>query len=97
MFSCCRLNLDKTSYVASAALIFSAINYVKLVPYAWLDQLNTDLLLYSLCFAPIAFVGVQIGAWLHYRINTKLFFKLMYALLVVTGIKLLWDGGSSLI
>ncbi len=92
-----RLNLDKTRFVASAALIFAAINYVKLIPYAWLGQLNTDLLLYSVCFAPIAFVGVQVGAWLHYHINTKLFFKLMYALLMVTGVKLLWDGGSGLI
>lgn len=91
-----RLNLNKTTYVASAALIFAAINYVKLIPYVWLGQLDTDLLVYSLAFAPIAFIGVQIGAWLHYKINGKLFFKLMYALLVVTGIKLLWDGGSGL-
>ncbi|BFM48618.1 sulfite exporter TauE/SafE family protein [Marinomonas sp. THO17] len=91
-----RANLDKTQYVASAAVIFTAINYVKLIPYSMLGQLNTSNILVSLCFAPLAYLGVQLGAWLHYRISTGLFFKCMYSFLFLTGWKLIWDGTIAL-
>jgi len=92
-----RTNLDKTQYVATAAVIFAAINYVKLIPYSMLGQLNTSNILLSLCFTPIAYAGVQLGAWLHYKIPAKAFFKYMYFFLFLTGIKLIWDGTSALL
>ena len=91
-----RANLDKTQYVATAAVIFTAINYVKLIPYSMLGQFNTSNILLSLCFTPIAYLGVQLGAWLHYKISTTLFFKFMYGFLFLTGAKLIWDGVSVL-
>jgi len=91
-----RANLDKTQYVATAAVIFTAINYVKLIPYSMLGQLNTSTILLSLCFTPIAYIGVQLGAWLHYKISTALFFKCMYGFLLLTGIKLILDGISTI-
>ncbi|BDX03115.1 MAG: sulfite exporter TauE/SafE family protein [Marinomonas sp.] len=91
-----RANLDKTQYVATAAVIFTAINYVKLIPYGLLGQLNSTNILLSLCFIPVAFIGVQLGAWLHYKLPTTLFFKYMYCFLFLTGIKLIWDGVSAL-
>jgi uncharacterized protein len=91
-----RSNLDKTQYVATAAVIFTAINYVKLIPYGMLGQLNSANILLSLYFIPLAYLGVQLGAWLHYRIPTTLFFKFMYGFLFLTGIKLIWDGISAL-
>ena len=92
-----RANLDKTQYVATAAVIFTAINYVKLIPYGMLGQLNSSNILLSLCFIPVAFLGVQLGAWLHYKLSTALFFKAMYSFLFLTGIKLIWDGTAGLI
>ncbi|NVK75493.1 hypothetical protein C0J08_12665 [Marinomonas sp. CT5] len=91
-----RANLEKTQYVATAAVIFTAINYVKLIPYGMLGQLNTSNVQLSLYFTPIAFLGVQLGAWLHYRLSTALFFKAMYSFLFLTGLKLIWDGVSGL-
>lgn len=92
-----RTNLDKTQYVATAAVIFAVVNYVKLIPYGMLGQLNTSNILLSLCFTPLAYAGVQLGAWLHYKIPTEVFFKYMYVFLFLTGIKLIWDGASALI
>jgi uncharacterized membrane protein YfcA len=92
-----RTNLDKTQYVATAAVIFAAVNYVKLIPYGILGQLNTSNILLSLCFIPLAYAGVQLGAWLHYKIPTEAFFKYMYFFLFLTGIKLIWDGTSALL
>lgn len=91
-----RANLDKTQYVATAAVIFTAINYVKLIPYGMLGQLNSTNILLSLCFTPVAFIGVQLGAWLHYKLSTAVFFKFMYGFLFLTGIKLIWDGVTGL-
>ena len=91
-----RTQLDKTQYVATAAVIFAAVNYVKLIPYGLLGQLNTTNILLSLSFTPIAYLGVQLGAWLHYKIPTERFFKFIYFFLFLTGVKLIWDGTSAL-
>lgn len=92
-----RVNLDKTQYVATAAVIFTAINYVKVIPYSMLGLLNTNNILLSLCFVPVAYLGVQLGAWLHYRLSNENFFKCMYGFLFLTGLKLIWDGLSGLL
>ena len=87
-----RRPLDRTDFVATTVLLFAVINYVKLVPYAWLGQLSTGNLITSLVLAPLAPVGVYIGVWLHRRVSDRFFFRLMYVLLFVVGCKLLYDG-----
>jgi hypothetical protein len=87
-----RRPLDRTDFVATTVLLFAAINYVKLLPYAWLGQLSTTNLLTSLVLAPLAPVGVYTGVWLHRRVSDRFFFRLMYVLLFVVGCKLLYDG-----
>ena len=89
-----RANLDKTKFVATAAVIFAVTNYIKILPYAVLGQFDLKTIAVSLAFVPVAYLGVYFGAWLHFRIKGDSFFKLMYALLLLTGIKLLWDGVS---
>ncbi|MEP0072588.1 MAG: sulfite exporter TauE/SafE family protein [Marinomonas sp.] len=91
-----RTQLEKTQYVATAAVIFAVVNYVKLIPYGLLGQLNTTNILLSLSFTPVAYLGVQLGAWLHYKIPTERFFKFIYFFLFLTGVKLIWDGTSAL-
>lgn len=87
-----RRPLDRTDFVATTVLLFAAINYVKLLPYAWLGQLSTTNLLTSLVLAPLAPLGVYTGVWLHRRVSDRFFFRLMYVLLFVVGCKLLYDG-----
>ncbi|MCV2403106.1 sulfite exporter TauE/SafE family protein [Marinomonas sp. C2222] len=92
-----RCNLEKTQYVATSAVIFSAINYAKIIPYGLLGQLKVSNILLSLCFIPVAYLGVQMGAWLHYRLPSEQFFKFMYIFLFITGTKLVWDGVSTIL
>ena len=73
-------------------LLFAVINYVKLVPYAWLGQLSSGNLMTSLALSPLAPAGVLIGVWLHRRVPDRLFFSIVYALLFVVGLKLIADG-----
>ena len=40
--------------------------------------------------------GTYLGVWLQTRINTRWFYRLVYTLFLVTGIKLLYDGLTGL-
>ena len=87
-----RRPLDRFDFVATTVLLFAVINYVKLVPYAWLGQLSSQNLLTSLVLSPLAPLGVYTGVWLTRRVSDAFFFRFMYLLLLLVGGKLLWDG-----
>jgi uncharacterized membrane protein YfcA len=84
--------IDKTALVATSAVFFLAVNYVKLVPYAFLGQLNAANLTTALMFAPLAPLGIWLGVWLHRRASQEAFYHVSYTLLFVTGLKLVWDA-----
>ncbi len=85
-------NLDKSVMVGTITIYFAVVNYVKLIPYALLGQLDTENLLTALVLAPVAVVGVKLGAWMHDRVDARAFNRLMYVFLFFTGLKLTWDG-----
>lgn len=91
-----RRPLDKTQFVATAAVFFAVVNYVKLAPYAWLGQLSGDNLLQSAVLAPLAPVGVVAGVWLHRRASEPAFFRIAYFFLFLVGLKLIRDGIAGL-
>ena len=84
--------LDKTAFVATSVVFFLIVNYVKLVPYWFLGQLNVGNLAASLLFAPLAPLGIWLGVWLHRRIPEAAFYQVAYTLLFATGAKLVWDA-----
>jgi uncharacterized membrane protein YfcA len=84
--------LSPVVFTATAAVFFGAINTSKWIPYAWLGLIDTRNLLTSAVLAPLAPVGVLIGARLTRHVRTDLFFALVYAGMAATGAKLLWDG-----
>lgn len=90
-----RRPLNKTEFVATTAVFFAIVNYVKLVPYGWLGQLATDNLIASLVLVPFAPVGIWLGVWLHNNVSDRLFFRFVYSLLFVVALKLISDGIGS--
>jgi len=84
--------LDKTVLVATSVGFFLIVNYVKLVPYYFLGQLNTGNLAAALLFAPLAPLGIWLGVWLHRAVSERAFYQVSYALLFATGAKLIWDA-----
>ncbi|MDJ0709298.1 MAG: sulfite exporter TauE/SafE family protein [Woeseiaceae bacterium] len=89
-----RRNLDRTAYVATTVVFFTAVNYAKLIPYGWLGQLSADNLLASLVLAPLAPIGIATGIWLHRRVSDRFFFRFAYLLLFLVSLKLVSDGFS---
>ena len=84
--------LDKSTFQATTVAFFFAINWLKLGPYAWLGQLDGSNLTTSLVLAPLAPLGIALGAWLHHRIDETIFFRIVYASLVVLGLELIRNG-----
>lgn len=87
-----RRPLDRTAFVATSAVFFALVNYVKLIPYGWLGQLSADNLRTSAALAVLAPVGVYTGVWLHERVTDRLFFRFVYIFLFLLGLKLIYDA-----
>ncbi len=68
------------------------VNLIKLPPYLALGMFTAESARANLVLAPVAVAGVFLGVWAHHLIEQKTFFRLTYALLLVTGIKLIWDA-----
>ena len=91
-----RRGLDRTAFVATTVVFFAVVNYAKLVPYAWLGQLDGSNLATSLVLAPLAPLGIAMGVWMHNRVTDRFFFRVAYTLLFFVGLKLAWDGIAAL-
>jgi uncharacterized protein len=88
--------LDKTAFVATLLVFFAAMNYFKIAPYFWLGLLDTRNLATSLLLIPVGVAGTYLGVWLQTRIDPRIFYRIVYALLFATGAKLLYDGVTGL-
>lgn len=84
--------LERQVMAATSVVFFGVVNYVKLIPYYLLGNLSAANLSTALVLLPLAPAGVYLGIWLQKRVSDALFYRLLYALLLVTGVKLTWDG-----
>jgi len=88
--------LDKVVFVSTLLVFFAAMNYAKIVPYWWLGLLDFRNLATSLVLIPIGIAGTYLGVWLQTRINALWFYRIVHVLLLLTGVKLLYDGLTQL-
>jgi uncharacterized membrane protein YfcA len=86
------LRLSPMVFTATMAIFFATLNLSKVVPYAWLGLIDLRNMSTALVLMPLAPVGVWIGVRLVPHIPPALFYKLVYAGMLLTGLKLLWDG-----
>lgn len=79
-------------FMGTCAMFFWITNYVKLIPYFILGQLDSQNLQTSLVLLPLAPIGVGFGYYLHTRVSTKKFYNIFNFFLIITGCKLTYDG-----
>jgi hypothetical protein len=84
--------LSPVRFTATMAFFFFVVNLSKWIPYAWLGLLDWRNMATSLVLLPIAPIGVWVGVWMARRISQVLFYRFLYAGMLLTGIKLLWDA-----
>ncbi|MFV0321924.1 MAG: sulfite exporter TauE/SafE family protein [Alphaproteobacteria bacterium] len=77
-----------TQIQALSAAFFAYINFIKVPGYMVNGFFAKDTLLVSLYILPFAPIGVLLGRYLHHRVKGKIFFYIVYASLLLTGIKL---------
>jgi uncharacterized membrane protein YfcA len=86
------LRLDPIRLTATMAVLFTAINLSKWIPYAWLGLFEMRNFATSLALVPLAPVGVWLGVWATKRIDASWFYRIAYTGMFFTGVKLSWDG-----
>ncbi len=84
--------LPSAQLVGTTVVFFTIINAVKLIPYFFLGLFSTQNLRVSLLLMPAGVGGVYLGLWLRKRVSERMFYRLIYFFLVLTGCKLGWDG-----
>jgi uncharacterized membrane protein YfcA len=84
--------LDRQVMAATTVVFFGVVNYVKLVPYFFLGNLSVGNLATSAVLLPLAPVGVYLGIRMQKHVSDALFYRVLYVLLLATGVKLTWDG-----
>ncbi len=89
------LRLAPTLFAGTAVVFFATVNAVKLVPYFMLGQFDGTNLMTSLVLLPIAPLATLAGVRLVRIIDANLFYKLIYALMGIIGLKLCYDGLAS--
>jgi uncharacterized protein len=88
------LGLSKQVYAGTTSMFFTVGNLLKAAPWLLLTKPAGVLWgLMAICL-PAVPAGVWLGWKLHARLNQQQMYKACYSLLVVTAMKLLWDGVS---
>lgn len=86
------MRLAPSVFAASMAVFFFAVNLSKWLPYAWLGLLDMRNMATSLVLLPLAPLGVLAGVRIARRIDARLFYRFIYIGMLLTGLKLVWDG-----
>ncbi len=84
------LRLAKPEFLATAVVFLAVVNWVKLIPYSLLGQINQGNLLISLLLTPLAWLGVKLGLKIQAKISDRLFKRIILILMVLVGMRLLW-------
>jgi hypothetical protein len=88
---------SRDAFVATSAVFFAIVNVVKLPAFAALGQMSRETLLLALALTPVAVAGNLAGIWLVKRVPVALFYRLIYLLTFLVGLKLSLDGARALI
>jgi len=86
------LRLDKRIYVGTTVWFFFASNYAKIIPYAYLGQLDANNIATSLVLVPLVPIGVKLGVIIQGKLEERVFYQVSYWALLTVGIKLVYDA-----
>ncbi len=86
------LRLDKRVYIGTMVWFFFALNYAKIIPYAFLGQLDTSNFLTALVLLPFVPMGVRLGVLIQGKLDERVFYQISYWALLGIGVKLIYDG-----
>ncbi|MBI1387289.1 MAG: TSUP family transporter [bacterium] len=80
-------NMGRQLYVGTTVWLFTFVNAMKLIPYAYLGMLNVNGLETSAWLLPVVPIGTLLGAWMNKHINEFAFNAVIYVILFLVGIE----------
>ncbi|CAH0529519.1 sulfite exporter TauE/SafE family protein [Vibrio hippocampi] len=83
---------NKMVLVGTMAVFFAIMNIIKLIPYTYFGQFDSQNLMTSLVLLPLAPVGVKLGVYLLQIASQQQVYRICYLLLLISGAKLLYSG-----
>ncbi|MBE7417695.1 MAG: sulfite exporter TauE/SafE family protein [Ideonella sp.] len=86
------MRLAPAVFAGTTAVFFTVLNASKWLPYAWLGLIDASNMASALVLAPFAALGVWLGVKVLRRLPALWFYRLVSAGLLITGLKLSWDG-----
>ena len=86
------LKLSPVRFTATMAVFFAVINASKWIPYAALGLIDMTNMATAAVLIPVAPLGVWLGVRVVRHIPQALFYRLFSVGMLLTGVKLLWDG-----
>ena len=86
------MRLPPLIYAGTTTWFFAICNWVKLIPYAALGQLNASVLSAAALLTPVALIAVWAGLRLVRIIPEALFYKLITWGLLAVSLRLIWQA-----
>src|SRR3954452_14326106 len=77
--------LARDVFVGTGAVLFAAINWIKVLPYVALGQFTRNNLLTSMALLPLAVLATWFGVLLVRRVSGERFYTAIYLLLILVG------------
>ena len=84
--------LSPATYAGTFAILFAVLNYVKFAAFIWLGQVTLPNLQVSFALFPLAIGSSLLGVYLIRRVKALFFYKIIYTLTFIVGMKLIYDG-----
>lgn len=84
-------------FAGTSVIFFTTVNLVKLIPYFLLGQFDATNLVTAAVLLPLAPLATLAGWRLTKIVQPQLFYGIVYAVMAAVGIKLVWDGLSTLL
>jgi len=88
-----RLGPEKLA--GTTAWFFAIVNLLKVPPYFMLHQFSAENLTISAALAPVAVITTLAGVWLVRRVDSLIFYRIVYGMLLLVGLNLIWEGTRS--
>ena len=88
--------LEARVFVGTSVLFFAFVNWMKVIPYLALGQITRGNLATSLVLFPLAIATTWLGVVLVRRFSSERFYLLSYWLMIMVGLKLIFDAARAM-
>ncbi|WP_308909205.1 sulfite exporter TauE/SafE family protein [Pseudokordiimonas caeni] len=79
-------------FAATGVWFFALVNAGKLPAYILAGQLTLKAAVAAAVLAPLVPIGFKLGMWLNARVSHALFYRIIYAAVFLSGLKLIYDA-----